>query len=306
MPAAARAYPYLLRVTPGVPDFELLIDTDKTWVTPGTCAPIFVRARRINGFDGPIDLQDRRAAGRRHRPLRADSAGERAGRLHHSRSGGRCGDERGERDRSPARSRTRTAYRSRGRRRRSRRRTCRGAGGTMCRSRCTPSASVAAPTSATFRSSTYDLRLKPGESKRIDVTLTRSEGFAQNVTLDVLFQHLGSVYGNPLPAGVSLDAKNSTTLLSGGESKGYVTLIADASAKPVESQQCCLMANVSINFVMKATYCEPPAADQRRRAVGRALQGTQMTQIDEICADGSVSLSCSPAFSADQGLSRKF
>ena len=106
--------------------------------------------------------------------------------------------------------------------------------------------------------STYDLRLKPGESQQIDVTLTRSEGFDKNVTLDLLFQHLGSVYGNPLPAGVSIDAKNSTLLLSGGDTQGRLTLTADASAKPVESQQCCVMANVSINFVMKATYASRP------------------------------------------------
>jgi hypothetical protein len=38
---------YFLRLTRAEPDFELTIDTDKTWVTPGTCAAIFVRARRI-------------------------------------------------------------------------------------------------------------------------------------------------------------------------------------------------------------------------------------------------------------------
>jgi len=250
-------YPYLLRVTPGRPDFELLVDTDKTWVTPGACAPIFVRVRRINGFEGAVDLQiDGLPAG----------VTAHCGRI--LPGGGQDGciilEAAGDAVMSATNVAISGTYKS-------------DAGETMTRTAVpfqetympgggrnhVPVAmhTVGVGKTADLRDvalSTYDLRLKPGESKRIDVTLTRSEGFAQNVTLDVLFQHLGSVYGNPLPAGVSLDAKNSTTLLSGGETKGYVTLTADASAKPVESQQCCVMANVSINFVMKATFASRP------------------------------------------------
>ena len=34
------------------------------------------------------------------------------------------------------------------------------------------------------------------------------------MTLDVIFQHLGSVYGNSLPPGVTLDEKASLTVLA--------------------------------------------------------------------------------------------
>jgi hypothetical protein len=110
------------------------------------------------------------------------------------------------------------------------------------------------------RLSNYDVVLKPGESVKVDVELTRAEGFDKNVTLDLLYQHLSSVFANTLPAGVTIDAKNSQTLLTGTNSKGSITLTAAKDAKPVDKQQCCIMANVSINFVMKATYSSRPIA----------------------------------------------
>ena len=103
-----------------------------------------------------------------------------------------------------------------------------------------------------------DVVLKPGQSQKIDVTITRAPGFNQNITLDLLYRHLGSVFGDSLPKGVTIDEKNSQTLLTGGQSTGSITLIADANAKPVEKQQVSVMANVAINFVMKMTYSADP------------------------------------------------
>ena len=106
--------------------------------------------------------------------------------------------------------------------------------------------------------STNAVTLKPGGSQKIDVTIERREGFKGNVTLDVIYQHLGSIYGNSLPPGVTIDEKQSQTLLSGEQSQGYLTLSAAADAKPIENQQIAVMANVSINFVMKYSYCGEP------------------------------------------------
>src|SRR5262249_20970781 len=110
------------------------------------------------------------------------------------------------------------------------------------------------------RLSATAVSLKPGESKQIDVTIERAPGFKQNVTLDVVYQHLGSIYGNSLPAGVTVDEKASQTLLTGDQTKGHITLKAAPDAKPVENQQIAIMAHVSINFVMKFTYCGEPVA----------------------------------------------
>jgi hypothetical protein len=100
--------------------------------------------------------------------------------------------------------------------------------------------------------------LKPGESQKIDVTIDRAVGFKQNVTLDVVYQHLGTFFGNSLPPGVTVDEKASQTLLAGEQVKGTIVLKAAPDAKPVEKQQIAIMAHVSINFVMKFTYCGEP------------------------------------------------
>lgn len=102
-----------------------------------------------------------------------------------------------------------------------------------------------------------EITAKPGESVKIEVEIERFEGFEKNVSLDVLFQHLSSTYGNSLPEGVTLDDKNSKILLTGKESKGHITLKVADTTLPVEQQQFPVMAHVSINFVMKATYAVP-------------------------------------------------
>ena len=65
-------------------------------------------------------------------------------------------------------------------------------------------------------------------------------------------------YGDTLPPGVDLDAKASKTLLTGTETRGYLTFRALPAAKAVEKRPVSVMANVSINFVMKATYSSQP------------------------------------------------
>jgi len=103
-----------------------------------------------------------------------------------------------------------------------------------------------------------EIKLKPGESQKIEVTIERAPGFTGNVTLDVLYQHLESPFGNSLPKGVTLDGGNSKTLLTGSETKGVITLKAAADAPAVERQLIPVMAHVSINFVMKLTFAGEP------------------------------------------------
>lgn len=102
------------------------------------------------------------------------------------------------------------------------------------------------------------ISLKPGESKRVEVVLSRRPGFKGNVTLDTVYQHLSSIYGSSMPPGVSIDDKASQTLLTGDQSKAYLTFRAAADAKPVEKQLVPIMAHISINFVMKWTICSEP------------------------------------------------
>jgi hypothetical protein len=102
------------------------------------------------------------------------------------------------------------------------------------------------------------ITLKPGESQKIDVKIRRAEGFDKNITLDVMYRHLGGVSGNSLPPGVTLDEKKSRTLLTGKLSEGAIVLTAAADAKPVEKQVVPVIASASVNFVMKFNYAGPP------------------------------------------------
>ena len=55
-----------------------------------------------------------------------------------------------------------------------------------------------------------------------------------------------------------MDGNKSKILLTGDLAQGKITLVADKTAKAVERQLFCVMANVSLNFVMKATYASDP------------------------------------------------
>jgi hypothetical protein len=100
-----------------------------------------------------------------------------------------------------------------------------------------------------------DVVLKPGESKKIEITIERGVDFDKNVTLDLIYRHLAAPFGNSLPKGVTIDDKQSKTLLTAKETKGYITVTAAKDAPPVEKQVVPVMAQAAINFVMKMSYC---------------------------------------------------
>ena len=102
-----------------------------------------------------------------------------------------------------------------------------------------------------------DIVLKPGESKKIEVEIVRSDEYDKNVTLDVRFFHL-SEFCNTLPPGVKFDEGKSSKLITGKNTKGHVVLTADANAAPVDRQLVPVTANVSLNFVMKTTFSADP------------------------------------------------
>ncbi len=104
--------------------------------------------------------------------------------------------------------------------------------------------------------STTKIELKPGGEARIEVTLHRRKDYDKGVSLDVMLAHLGRVFGNPLPPGVTVVAGKSKTLL-GTASKGHFVLKAAANAVPIEGVPISVLAHVSINFVVKVSYSSP-------------------------------------------------
>jgi hypothetical protein len=101
------------------------------------------------------------------------------------------------------------------------------------------------------------LTLKPGQQVKLEVTIKRRADYDKAVSLDVLLRHLGSVFGNPLPPGVTIVDGRSKTLLGKG-SAGYITLKVDSTAAPIEDVPICVLAHVSINFVVKISYASAP------------------------------------------------
>jgi hypothetical protein len=98
------------------------------------------------------------------------------------------------------------------------------------------------------------LRLKPGDEVKLEVTVERRKDFDKDVTLDVSMRHLGTVYGNPLPPGVTMLDDKSKTRLRPGETKGHIVLKAAANAAGIENVPISVAAYVSVNFVVKMGY----------------------------------------------------
>ena len=254
-----RQFVYAIETSAAEPGFELYLDTDKTRLTPGTSAVIFANAVRKNGFEGEINLEidglpagveatcGRILSGRRDAAIVLTADPECEISVAPVTIRGTAAKESS--DKADAIAVTAIPYQE----------TYQPGGGRGHWPVEDHVVSVADPTDIlAVRVSASEILLKPGEKVQIDVELERAEGFTANVQLDLLYRHLNSVYADPLPAGISIDSKNSKTLLTAKESKGHITLIAAKDAAAAQSIPCAVMANVSLNFVMKASYCSDP------------------------------------------------
>lgn len=253
-------YVYYVNCTRTEPTFDLYLDTDKTLLTPGTSGVIFARAVRKNGFTGEIQL---------HVDGLPTGVAAQPGRIIAGRATDGCLILTAAPTAKMAAANitvTGTAtIKSGGKMReikitaRPQQETYMPGGGRSHWPVGMHTVSIGAPNDLrAVKLSTYDVTLKPGESKRIEVTLERAPGFNKNVTLDVRFRHLSSMFADTLPKGVAIDGRKSKTLLTGKVSKGYITLKAAPNAETAEKQEISVMANISINFVMKATYSAKP------------------------------------------------
>ena len=101
------------------------------------------------------------------------------------------------------------------------------------------------------------LVLKPGEEVKIDFEILRRKDYDKAVSADVILRHLGTIFGNPLPSGVTMVEGKSKTLLGSGNS-GHIVLKVDATAAPIEEVPISVLAHVSINFVVKVSYSSKP------------------------------------------------
>jgi hypothetical protein len=250
---------YFIESTRAQPYFELQADTDKTQLSPGTAGVVFVRVVRKNGFEGEVLLNTAdlgegvTAASGKILPGRNDgciifqAAGDAPMGISNVKIFGTATVRQGDVEQPMT---VEAGYYQE---------TYMPGGGRNHFPVEAHSVNVGEPSDLlSVKLGVSSVTLKPGETAQVDVEIQRAEGFKANVTLDMLFRHLGSVYGDSLPEGVEIDANASKTLLTGDTSKGHIVIKATDKAKPVENQQISVMANVSLNFVMKATYSSAP------------------------------------------------
>ncbi len=263
------AYVYYLKSSRATPDFRLYTDTDKTPLTPGNSGVIFVRAERKHGFDGEIQL---------HVDGLPPHVTASCGRILSGKHQDGCIVLTAEADAQPDVSGIRITGRATIntvpsnenqlagdssieliRQARIYQETYQPGGGRGHWPVDEHVGSIGAPGDirrVTLNS--YELQLKPGQSTTIEVEIERAPGFDKNVVLEVTYSHLNTIFGDSLPQGVSVDNAASNTLLTAGATRGKITLKAAPDAILAERQQFVVMANISLNFVMKATYSSQP------------------------------------------------
>jgi hypothetical protein len=248
---------YFLSIVRSEPQFELEIDSDKTLLAPGLTSAIFVRSVRKNGFDGEIQLGvdglpagvtaqcGRILAGGKDGCILVCAASDAKQTAVNLRIFGTSPHPDGKGKLEATARPLQEIYMP--------------GGGRYHYPADMHTLSIGDPLDLlSVQVNPTSITLKPGESKRVEVVIQRSPGFKGNVTLDTVYQHLSTIYGSSMPPGVRIDDKASQTLLTGEQSKAYLTFAAAADAKPIEKQLVPIMAHVSINFVMKWTFCGEP------------------------------------------------
>ncbi len=280
---------YSLAITTSTPGYLLEVDTDKTLLSPGTSAAVYVRAYRFGGFDQPIDL---------HVDGLPSGVEVQAGQIPADRDDG-CLILTAAADTEPAVCNlqfrgtatlptpepSEPAATQKKEDEKAEKEVEKGAPPLEATPEEQPAVQAlsvdAIPLQETYMPgggrghyavdmhtlsisppsdilsielSTYDVTLKPGESVPIEITIQRGEGFTGNVSLDCLMRHLNRVYGDTLPKGVTIDDKSSKTVLRGKETQGKIVLKADPKAAPATGYLVPVMAQTSINFVMKLSY----------------------------------------------------
>jgi hypothetical protein len=249
------AFAYHLECSVQEPGFELTLDPEISMIGPGNRSPVYVRARRLGGFDGRIDLevQDLPQGMTALAPpilpgmtdacviLAAAADAPRGGSLFRvvgkaavTRAGGEVVIAR---DAVPL-AEIYQARRVEGR---------------------TAGAAVTAPSDIEVTTEVKEVILKPGETQVIPIRLIRGPRYKSgSVTLWAMWRYEGAVFGSSLPPGVTVDEGQSKTSLNGEAVEGQIALRAAADAKPISRVQTAVIGLVPIEFSVFVPYATPP------------------------------------------------
>jgi hypothetical protein len=250
-------FTYSLLARLSQPHFRLELNGDRTILAPGTTGVLFVRAVRKEGFTGDIDLKVdglppgvAAVCGSIPAPcqdgcilLRCEDAKPRTfGMLRVFGTAATSGPEKS----TPAvRAQPYGELMRDG-----------GSRGLVPTNDHVVSVVDAADVRA-IRFSPSEIALKPGETKTVEVAIERRPGFQGAVTLAVTSNLLGSVFGNVLPEGVTLDP-SSQIRLTGNQLTGALVFKAAPTARPVRRQLVPVMGEVSVNFTLRMLHGGDP------------------------------------------------
>ena len=255
-------FTYFLKVTPSRPDFDLYSDNDLVPLSPGMSNVILVRVARKNGFEGAVQLhvtglpKGVTAFGGKIPPGKTDgclvlqAAGDApltasnitvTGTATHSRSDGTKLELQSMLTTYMAFPANKRLHWQHG----------------------MHTVAVGRPTEVrSIKLSTTNVTLKPGESKRIDITIERTQEFIESrtpaVRFDLIFQYrLNWTFGNALPEGISMDTLNSRATIKPGTTTGFIIIKAALDAQPTQKRLISVMANTS-RGAPEQIYSAPP------------------------------------------------
>ncbi len=250
---------YHLRAEPSGPDFEIHGEYYYAHIAPGTTMLWFASLKRLNGFEGPVEMLVEGLptgvscvpaiipSGVGHCTLILQAAADAPIGASLVTVSGRAtiAGEDGQERQLVRRGRVTCEQQSSG-------------GGQSKWPINTQLVGVTKPLDLLgVTASPSEITLAPGEQAEIDVSIVRKEGFTDAVTLAMSFDYFKNKLGQQLPPGVTV-GKDSQLRLTGGKLAGKVVLEASESAVPVERLPISVLARVSITFSITTNYGSNP------------------------------------------------
>ena len=250
---------YHLRVEPSGPDFAVHGEYYYAMLSPGSRVIWFARVERLNGFDGPVEMQIEGLpqgvsltpvtipANMNHCGLILSAAADAPINASLVRVSGKAviPDLEGKPQTVIRNGRVTCELQTQG-------------GGQARWPIATQLVGVVQPMDLLkVEAEPAEITLKPGEKAEIKVRIERKPEYKDAVTLAMVFDYFQSVMGDQLPPGVKM-SPGSKFRLSGTATEGTVILEADAKAVPVERLPIAVLARVSISFSITTNYASNP------------------------------------------------
>ncbi len=252
-------YVYHLRAEHAEPDFELFGEYYYAMLAPGTRMMWFGRIERMNGFDGPVEIEvDNLPAGVTATPVSIPPGMNHCGII---LSAAQDAETNASLVTVRGRAKIKTADGQEKEIVRQGHVTCeqQGSGGGQARWLIeTQLVAVTKPLDLVQVTATpEEIKLKPGEKAEIAVAIERVEGFDDAVTLAMSFDYFANKLGEQLPPGINMGAA-SKARLAGNVLEGKIVLEATDKAVPVERLPIAVLARVSITFSITTNYASNP------------------------------------------------